>query len=171
MPFHREWDRASGSYTINRDRTGPAPPPETGTTAKEDGTVIVANQNVTPSIPPSTPVPVNFPGPNEPIVGANGMITPRWWRFLDELYRRTGGVQDNINKIHTTYLFPTTSSMVLSGQSVTIDRTIFIYEFPSTASVAMTGQATYPYTSSPVRSPDTVSVALTGQAVDITNTS
>lgn len=162
MPFHREWE--DGGYVINRDRSGPVPPPETGTTVKEDGAVIVANQNVTPSIPPSTPVQVNFPGPNEPMVGANGMITPRWWRFLDELYRRTGGVIDNINKIHTTYLFPTTISVVLSGQSVTIDRTTFISRIPSTASVAMTGQATYPYTSSPVRSPDTVSVAFASDA-------
>ena len=169
MPFHREW--GTGEYTVNRVRTGAVPPPETGTTAKEDGTVIVANQNITPSIAPSTPVKVNFPGPNEPMVGANGLISPRWWRFLDELYRRTGGVVDNINKVHTSYLFPTTNALVLSGKSNTISRTILIYEFPSTASVAMTGQATFPYTSSPVRSPDTVSATLTGQSVDITNTS
>lgn len=162
MPFHREWDRGSGTYTINRDRTGPKPAPATGVIAKEDGTVIVANQNITPSVPPSTPVQVNFPGPNEPIVGANGMITPRWWRFLDELYRRTGGVEDNINKVNGTYLFPTTSVVVLSGIAPTVQ--IDPGAEVSAGSVVIAGQATFPYTSSPVRSPDTVSVAFASDA-------
>jgi hypothetical protein len=137
MPFHREWE--DGKYIFNRNRTGPLPPPETGTTVQEGGAVIYANQAVTPAVPPSTPVQVNFPGPNEPIVGPNGLITPRWWRFLDELYRRTGGPVDNINRRPEVYLPPDTASMVLSGQSVASSRTIFIYKFPSTASVSLTG--------------------------------
>ena len=121
MPFHREWDREAGEYTINRERTGPLPVPQTGTTVQEGGAVIFANQAVTPAVPPPTPVQVNFPGPNEPIVGPNGLITPRWWRFLDELYRRTGGPVDNINKQPLVYLPPDTDALVLSGKAPTLE--------------------------------------------------
>jgi hypothetical protein len=115
MPFHREWE--DGKYIFNRNRTGPLPPPETGTTVQEGGAVIYANQAVTPAVPPSTPVKVNFPGPNEPIVGPNGLITPRWWRFLDELYRRTGGPVDNINRPEMSV-----GSISIAGQNA--DRTV-----------------------------------------------
>ena len=142
MPFHREWDPEEEAYVANRSRTGPPPPPQTGRTVQEDGTVIVANQNTQPQVPPATPVQVNFPGPNEPIVGRDGRITPRWWRFLDELYRRTGGVVDNINKAPVTYLpVGAPDALVFTGIAPTISRTIFIYEFPTTGSVALTGQA------------------------------
>lgn len=104
MPFQRRWDAEAGEPIVDRTLTGPPPPPETGTTTQEDGTVIVANQNIQPQIPPATPVTVNFPGPNEPVVGLNGLMSPRWWRFFDELYRRTGGVVDNINKAPVVYL-------------------------------------------------------------------
>ena len=139
MPFNREWDKSIGDYAINRDRTGPPAPAETGTTVQEDGSVIYANQQTTPSVPPATPVEVNFPGPNEPIVGANGLITPRWWRFLDELYRRTGGPVDNINRVPPTYLPPDTSALVLSGTAPVVKLDIFIS--PSIDSIAITGYA------------------------------
>lgn len=138
MPFHREWDRGSGTYTINRDRTGPVPPPETGVTQQDEGVVIVANQAVQPDVPPATPVKVNFPGPNEPIVGANGMITPRWWRFLDELYRRTGGVVDNINKAPNVWLPPSSDTLVLSGVAPTV--VVSNNAAVSVRSVSITGQ-------------------------------
>jgi hypothetical protein len=137
MPFHREWE--DGKYIFNRNRTGPLPPPETGRTAQEDGFVVVANQNVQPDVPPATPVEVNFPGPNEPIVGANGLITPRWWRFLDELYRRTGGPVDNINKAPNAWLPPDTVALVLSGAAPVVN--VAEISIPSTQSVALTGYA------------------------------
>lgn len=139
MPFNREWDPDTGGFERNDDRTGPPPPPETGTTVQDDGAVIVANQNVTPQIAPATPVTVNFPGPNEPIVGQNGLISPRWWRFLDELYRRTGGIVDNINKAPATYLTAgAPDSLLLSGAAPTVSVTDNI-RTPSTASLSTTG--------------------------------
>ena len=162
MPFHKVWNPVTGTKVTNRDQTSPPPPPETGLATEADGTVILANQNTTPNIPPATPITVTFPGPNEPMVLPNGMISPRWWRFLNELWRRTGGYQDNINKISSIYFFPTSGSLVLSGVAPTIN--IAEIGAPSTVSVAMTGQATYPFTSSPVRSPDTASVTTTGAA-------
>lgn len=139
MPFSRVWDPETGTYVKSTTQTGPPPPPETGTTTQADGTVIVANQNTAPQIPPATPVTVNFPGPNEPVVGANGVISPRWWRFFDQLYRRTGGVVDNINKTPTIYLpAGSPASLVLSGYAPSVSVTDNI-RTPSTASLGVTG--------------------------------
>lgn len=143
MPFQKKWDPVTGTKVSDRTLTGPAvPAPETGTTVQEDGTVIVANQNIQPQVPPATPVHVNFPGPNEPLIQANGLISPRWYRFLDELYRRTGGVVDNINKAPQTFLTTgAPASLVLSGIAPTVSRTVFIFRLPSTAAASLTGHA------------------------------
>jgi hypothetical protein len=106
---------------------------------QEDGTIIVANQTIQPQIPPARPGTVTFPVPNEPLVGKDGRITPRWWRFLDELYRRTGGVVDNINKVPVFYLRPSTVSLVITGYAPTVLNPDDI-RTPSTASVTLTGQ-------------------------------
>ncbi len=142
MPFHRRWDSSHGEYFVDRNETGAPPPPETGTTVQGDGVVVVANQTLQPQVPPATPVTVTFPGPNEPLVLKDGRIAPRWWRFLDELYRRTGGVVDNINKAPVTYL-PTgaPASLVLSGYAPTVSVTTNVKEFPTTGSLGITGFA------------------------------
>lgn len=124
MPFQREWRQVNGGYELvpNRDRTGyPRPVPETGLVVEEDGVIALANQNVRPDIPPATPVQVNLPGPNEPLVLSNGRINPRWWRFFDELYRRTGGPVDNINRAPTTYVGNSTpDALALAGIAPTV---------------------------------------------------
>ena len=102
MPFQRRWDEQSQEWVIDRDLTGPPPPPSTGTIKAEDGSIVADSTTV--SIPPATPVTVDQPSPFEPVIDANRKITPRWWRFFDQLYRRTGGVVDNINRVPATLL-------------------------------------------------------------------
>lgn len=166
MPFYREWDPATGDTVVNRDRTGPPPPPQTGVTVQDDGVVIVANQNILPDVPPATPVQVNFPGPNEPIVGKDGRITPRWWRFLDELYRRTGGVNDNINQIPTTYL-PAGSPDALTLAGVAPTLKIDPGPEMSLGSMAIAGQGV---SLKGVMEPATGTVTIAGQDADRTVT-
>lgn len=125
MPFALKWDPELRTRTPDRTITGPAvAAPETGTTVQSDGTVIVANQTVQPSIPPATPVKVNLPNPNEPIIGRDGRINHHWWRFFNELYLRTGGVVDNINKNPETILgaSSTTAALGLTGLVPTVSR-------------------------------------------------
>jgi hypothetical protein len=140
VAFQKRWDPDLEDYISDRTLTGPPKAaPETGTTVQDDGVVIVADQNVQPDVPPVTPVTVSFPGPNEPIVGKNGLITPRWWRFLDELYRRTGGVNDNINRAPSYYRWVnSTVALSLAGAapSVKIDPGPEM----SVGSIALTGQ-------------------------------
>jgi len=101
MPFNRT--HPNGEPVIDRTQTGPpAPSPQTGTVQSEDGSIV--SDSATIDIPRATPVFVNQPSPFEPVIDANGKITPRWWRFFDQLYRRTGGVVDNINRTPTTLL-------------------------------------------------------------------
>ena len=109
MPFNRTWP--NGEPVIDRTQTGPpAPSPQTGTVRAEDGSIVADSATI--DIPRATPVFVNQPSPFEPVIDAEGRITPRWWRFLDQLYRRTGGVVDNINRIPTTLLGGSSSSTV-----------------------------------------------------------
>lgn len=149
MPFNREYDPVSKEYFINRDRTGTPPPPETGTVVDESGSIVAATAAVAISsgVPPATPVNVTLPGPNEPLVLKDGRISPRWWRFLDELYRRTGGIVDNINKLPATYL-----------PSGAHDELVFTGYAPSV-------QITH------IRDVGVASMTLTGEAVTIVNTS
>lgn len=142
MPFNREYDDEIGAYTVNRGRTSQPPPPETGKVVAEDGTIVARTQLTYPSVPPATPVTVTFPGPNEPLVLRDGRISPRWWRFLDELWRRTGGVIDNINRIPTIGLKTgAPDDLLLSGYAPTIVVTTNVKEFPSTGSLGLTGYA------------------------------
>jgi len=101
MPFYRRWDNAAQDFIIDRDLTGPPKPsPSTGTTQGPDGTIIAASATI--AIAPATPVEVTQPSPFEPMVDKNGRISAKWWRFFDQLYRRTGGVMDNVNRVPTT---------------------------------------------------------------------
>ena len=103
MPFYERFDERTGEPIVDRTQTGPpAPSPSTGTVRAEDGSIVADSATIV--IPPPTPVNVDLPSPFEPVIDANGKITPRWWRFLDQLYRRTGGVVDNINRVPTTVL-------------------------------------------------------------------
>ena len=138
MVFFREWDETEKSYKINRDRTGPPPAPETGKTVTTDGTVVGDSSGV--SIPPPTPIKVNLPGPNEPVIDARGMLTPRWRRFIEELYRRTGAYEDNINSVDRDVgSTSTTGSLAITGYAPLAKEDHYIS--PSTASVAISSSA------------------------------
>ena len=103
MPFYERFDERTGEPIVDRTQTGPpAPSPSTGTIRAEDGSIVADSATIV--IAPATPVFVNQPSPFEPVIDANGKITPRWWRFFDQLYRRTGGVVDNINRVPTQLL-------------------------------------------------------------------
>jgi len=124
MPFNQRFDPELGFKVRDDTLTGPPPPPETGTIVEETGTVVADSETVV--IAPATPVKVTIPGPREPIIDSHGKITPRWWRFLEELYRRTGAIEDNINNTSRTLTGAgTTGSMSLATASpfVQIDHT------------------------------------------------
>ncbi len=109
MPFNRT--HPNGAPVIDRTQTGPpAPSPQTGTVRAEDGSIVADSATI--EIPRATPVFVNQPSPFEPVIDAEGRITPRWWRFFDQLYRRTGGVVDNINRVPTVLLGADAASTV-----------------------------------------------------------
>lgn len=164
MPFLRRWDPATQTRIADRTLTGPAKPSaETGTIAKTDGTVIVANQNVQPSVPPSTPVNVILPSPNEPIIGKDGKINHNWWRFFNQLYLRTGGVLDNVNQVHTTYAISGgVDALAFTGETSVLDLTIFVYKYPAAGSATITGETPESLLASPTELPPAGSVTITG---------
>lgn len=94
MPFHRIYDN-SGELIVDRTLTGVPPPPEPGVAQTDGGAIVGSEADIT--IKPGTFVRVTLPGPRERMIDDNGFISPRWYRFLQELYRRTGGVNDNVN--------------------------------------------------------------------------
>ena len=182
MPFQREWDDDTREFIINRNRTGPPPPPSTGTVRAEDGSIVA--DSATLSIPPPTPVTVDQPSPFEPVIDANGRITPRWWRFFDQLYRRTGGVVDNINRVPTTLIGGSSSStvaMTITGAAPSLSWTqamgapasmsitggsIVVNPLPSTGSMAIASAAP---TVSILVSVPLGSIAITGAAPTVTS--
>jgi hypothetical protein len=120
MPFQRRWSIEEEDYIVDRELTGPPPVPSTGTTQTESGNIVGDASNV--AVAPATPVRVTMPGPREVVLDANGNMTPRWRRFFEELYRRTGAIEDNINNTDrniggTT----TTAALVLSGAAPTAE--------------------------------------------------
>jgi hypothetical protein len=137
VPFQRKWSLEEGDYVIDRTLTGPPQPTVyTGTTVSEDGTVVASSPTV--NITPSTPVNVTLPGPNEPVVDSQGRLNPRWWRFLNELYQRTGGINDNINRTPTTLLGAgATVAIVFTGNAPSAEIT-HIRQTPSD-SISITG--------------------------------
>ena len=191
MPFQRVWDHGEEVYVVDRSFTGPPrPAPETGTVVAEDGTVVA--QSATIAITPATPVKVNLPHPGEPIVMADGKINHHWWRFFNELYLRTGGVVDNINRVPTTLLGTGShdalaftgyapspeithirqmgkGSVAITGYAPSVEIT-HIRQM-SVGSASITGYIAQPALSSPVEAPLVGSVAITGQALTIDNTS
>ncbi len=123
MPFQRRYDEASREYVIDRDLTGPPKPvPSTGTKVSETGAVVADSSVI--KVAPATPIPVTIPGIRELVVDSNGVLTPRWWRFFEELYRRTGAIQDNINNASRTLAgSATTRSMAFSGAAPSVEIT------------------------------------------------
>ena len=107
MPFQRRYDRATRAFIVDRTLTGPPRPvPSTGQAQTADGSIVSSAANT--DIPPATPIKVSIPGINETVVDSRGVMSPRWWRFFEELYRRTGALEDNIN-----------STELILGQSTT----------------------------------------------------
>ena len=140
MPFNREYILTDEGYqpTINRERTGPPVRPETGTTVGE--TVAVVADSAEVFIPPAKIIPVTMPGPREPVLDASGIMAPRWRRFFEELYRRTGALEDNVNGLtdRDTAGAGTTAATAITGNAPTIihDRVAA----PSTASTTIAEQ-------------------------------
>jgi len=138
MVFNRRWEDETEGYIIDHDLTGPPPPPSTGTTQTETGLIVGDAAGI--SIAPPTPVQVNLPGPKEPVIDSRGVMTPRWYRFLTELYRRTGGPQDNINRVDRDVGGSTTvGSLAITGSTPVVQ--IAHSKTPSTAALGLTGAA------------------------------
>lgn len=94
MPFFRR--QLNGGKTPDRTITGQLPPPEPGVAQTEDG-MIVGSTDDPSGIKAGTQVKVGLPGPREPVIDSLGYMSPHWYRFLQELYRRTGATRDNVN--------------------------------------------------------------------------
>jgi hypothetical protein len=172
MPFNREWRQANGDEAglfVNRDRTGPPVPPQPGVLQTEDGIVVGADTTLvgpaTTVLQPDKAIPVTIPGPREPVLDATGIMAPRWRRFFEELYRRTGALEDNINAavfgVDASSDF--TGTIAITGNAVTITHSHVA--IPSTASVAITEQAVKLHG---VMAPDTGTITITEQQADRT---
>ena len=137
--FNRRYDTDTADYVIDRTQTGLPTAPSTGTIISTDGSVVAISADVV--IAPATPVKVNLPGPNEPVVDSRGRMNPRWYRFLTELYTRTGGPVDNINRtaavLGGTVMAP--DALAFTGYAPTINASN-IYIMPL-GSAAFTGYA------------------------------
>lgn len=118
MPFQRVWNEALQTKVTDRTRTGLPSAPETGKRQAASGLIVGDSADVT--IPPSTPIPVAMPGPREPVINAQGILTPRWRRFFEELYRRTGAYEDNVNDANRKLGKGTSGSMAITGYAPTI---------------------------------------------------
>ena len=139
MPFNREWDDGIAEYTINRDRTRPPTPPSTGTTVASTGAVIADSTEVT--VRPSKVIKVTIPGPREKVINARGEMNQSWRRFFEELYRRTGYIEDNVNGLTDRTLAGNTAAAVaiaITGNAPTVLHTRLAA--PSTGSIAITGE-------------------------------
>lgn len=161
MPFNRT--HPNGEPEIDRTQTGPpAPSPQTGTVRAEDGSIVADSATI--EIPRATPVFVNQPSPFEPVIDAEGKITPRWWRFFDQLYRRTGGVVDNINRVPTSLLGASSAStvaMTITGAAPSLSWT---QAMGAPASMSISGAA--PTVSILISAP-VGSMVITGGAVKV----
>ena len=162
MAFQRRWDPELDDYVVDRNLTGPPrPAAETGTVVSQDGTVVARSTTV--AITPATPVNVDLPSPNEPLVMSDGRINHHWWRFFNQLYLRTGGVQDNINRTPTVLLGAgSEDALAFAGQTpvTRIDEVVV----GIVGSLTATGQSEEPALSSPVEAPSVGSITITGAA-------
>lgn len=118
MPFNRRYDIATEDYVIDRTLTGPPIVPETG--QAQTATGIIVGDSAARTIAPATPVKVTMPGPREPLMDASGMINPRWRRFFEELYRRTGQNKDNVNDTDRNIGDSTTQAVAFASDRPTV---------------------------------------------------
>jgi hypothetical protein len=118
MPFNRYWDDLQKQKLVDRTRTGLPSSPETGKVQAATGNIVGDSASI--SIPQATPIAVAMPGPREPVIDARGIMTPRWRRFFEELYRRTGGYEDNINNANRELGTSTTGSVAITGYAPTV---------------------------------------------------
>jgi hypothetical protein len=163
MAFQRRWDEEVQQYVVDRDLTGPPKPAaETGTVVSQDGTIVAHSETV--AITPATPVNVDLPSPNEPLVMSDGRINHHWWRFFNQLYLRTGGVQDNINRTPTTLLGAgSVDALAITGAAPLLSWG----KSPTTGAVVVAGKTAQPALSSPVEAPSVGSITITGAAPTI----
>jgi hypothetical protein len=165
MPFNREYRHANGDpegYFVNRDRTGPPVPPQPGVLQTETGIVVGADTTLvgpaTTVLQPDKAIPVTIPGPREPVLDATGIMAPRWRRFFEELYRRTGALEDNINAaafgVDASSDF--TGAIAITGNAPTIIHNRVAA--PATVSVGITEQAVKLHG---VMAPDTGTITIT----------
>jgi len=158
MPFNRKW--ADGAYVVDRSRTGAPPPPEPGTVVEADGTVVADSATI--DIPPATPVKVNLPGPGERIIDERGNLTPRWRRFFEELYRRTGGINDNINRATRVLVGAgSTDALIITGNAPSIG----IDEIVPAVVGSMVVSGTTP--TATLSGPTTASISISGETPTI----
>ena len=114
MPFLRR--QLNGGKETDRTITGQLPPPEPGRAQTEDGRIVGSLPGDPSAIKTATEVHVTLPGPREQVIDAKGNMSPRWYRFFQELYRRTGATRDNVNLTPTLRkLAPTTGSLAITG--------------------------------------------------------
>ena len=159
MPFNLEWDPEAEEYISNLFRTGPPQPPETGTTQSETGNIVGDASTI--KITPATPVTVTIPGPRERVIDAQGNMTPRWRRFFEELYRRTGHIEDNINVAGRNLSGAgTTGSIAFTGAAPTVE--IDHFRMMGLGSLSIAGSIAEPSLSSPVEAPSTGSISIAG---------
>lgn len=141
MPFQREFDATTGQFGPNRNRTGPPKPTaQTGTVVGPDGSIIADSSSI--DIVPATPIDVQFPGPNVRVIDDRGIMNPHWYRFLSQLWLRTGGEQDNINRVPTTVAggsSSTTVAVTFTGNAPTVE--IDHFRAVSKGSLGFTGIA------------------------------
>lgn len=129
MPFNREYRKPNGEpagYYVNRDRTGPPVPPQPGVVQTNTGIVVGSDTSqagpTNVVLQPDKEIPVTIPGPREKVIDAQGNMSPRWRRFFEELYRRTGFVDDNVNAAEFTFSGSSTAGAIgLTGYAPSID--------------------------------------------------
>lgn len=136
MPFNRRWE--DDEYIIDRTLTGPPPPPSTGKTQTAAGIIVGDASGI--SIPPATPIRVTIPGPREAVLDSQNCLTPRWRRFFEELYRRTGALEDNINSTDR-YVGGSTTAVAMSLTTYAPTVQIAHSKEVPTATLALTGIA------------------------------
>jgi hypothetical protein len=67
-------------------------------------------------------------------------MSPRWWRFFEELYRRTGAIEDNINNADRVLTGAgTTGTLALAGVAPTAE--ISVTEAVPVGALALASEA------------------------------
>ena len=139
MPFQRRWNPATREYEPDRTLTGPAvPSPDRGRDQTNSGMIVGSNADI--EVTPAKQIPVRMPGPRDRVVNPDGTMNRVWWRFLEELHRRTGALEDNVNWSGLTLgSSGTTVAIVITGAAPSAE--ITHSKTPSTVTLSVTGNA------------------------------